>query len=71
MTDTEIKSKAIQILNTSLGTVETERFIALMNKEPFDYTEWQKTLFEGMSLREISSEAMKLQSSKDSFRPSP
>lgn len=48
MTDTEIKFKAIQILNTSLGTVETERFIALMNKEPFDYTEWQETLFEGM-----------------------
>ena len=26
--------------------------------EPFDYTEWQRNLFEGMSVRELSKKAM-------------
>ncbi|MFK5951150.1 MAG: hypothetical protein QM500_20540 [Methylococcales bacterium] len=38
ITDTEIKSKGVQILATHLGDVEMERFIALIQREPFDYT---------------------------------
>ena len=26
-----------------LGAVETEQFIALINRESFDYTEWRKS----------------------------
>ena len=37
---------------------EAERFITLINREPFDYTEWQRNLFEGKSVRELSKEAM-------------
>jgi len=29
-----------------------------MQKEPFDYTQWQQTLFSDMSIEELSSEAM-------------
>ena len=29
------------------------KFIALVNREPFDYTEWQLNLFEGMLVREL------------------
>lgn len=43
MTDTLLKSKAMDILVKSLGVVEAERFIMLILKEPFDYTEWRKT----------------------------
>ena len=43
MTDTLLKSAAMEILVKNLGVVETERFIALILKEPFDYTEWRKT----------------------------
>ena len=32
--------------------------LTLINREPFDYTEWQQNLFEGMSVRELSSMAM-------------
>ena len=39
MTDALLKTKAMDILVKNLGTVETERFIALVLKEPFDYTE--------------------------------
>ena len=42
MTDTLLKSATMSILVNTLGVVEAERFIALILKEPFDYTEWRK-----------------------------
>ena len=45
MTDTLLKSKAMGLLVENLGVVETERFITLILKEPFDYTEWRKENF--------------------------
>ena len=42
MTDTLLKSTAMDILVKNLGIVEAERFIMLILKEPFDYTEWRK-----------------------------
>jgi hypothetical protein len=38
ITDTEIKTKGLQVLTQHLGNIETERFIALIQREPFDYT---------------------------------
>jgi hypothetical protein len=55
--DTEIKLKGIKSLNRDLGSVEAERFISLIQREAFDYTEWQKTLCEGMSIKDISAAA--------------
>jgi len=60
MTDTEIKLKGFQILTESLGNVEAERFIALIQREPFDYTRWRDGLDEDLSIKEISNRAMKL-----------
>jgi len=60
-TDTEIKLLAFEILNHNLGLVETERFIALIQREKFDYTKWRENLFEGLSGEEISKKAMELQ----------
>lgn len=62
MTDTEIRVKGIAALSASLGPVEAERFIALILREPFDYTRWQRTLFEDQSVAEISAEAARLRS---------
>ena len=56
--DSELKLKGLEILPTHLGMVETERFIALIQREPFDYTEWRQHLFEGLSGEEISRRAM-------------
>lgn len=58
MTDTEIKSKGIEILTDGLGLVEAERFVSLIAGERFDYTEWQRTLFEDMSVQELNAAAM-------------
>jgi len=60
ITDTEIKSKGVQILATHLGDVEMERFIALIQREPFDYTKWHQNLVDDISLEELSRKAMSL-----------
>ncbi len=56
--DTEIKVLGFQILTQYLGLVEAERFITLIQREKFDYTQWQQTLFAGLSGEEISRQAM-------------
>ncbi len=57
--DTLVRTEGMKILLEGLGKVDAERFISLIIKEPFDYTKWQKDLFSGMSVRELSSLAMK------------
>ena len=58
ITDSEIKQNGIKTLIENIGLVEAERFIALLRREPFDYTKWRKNLWKGKSAREISKEAM-------------
>ena len=60
ITDTEIKIKGVQILSQYLGDVEAERFIALIQREPFDYTKWHQGQDESLSVEEISKRAMAL-----------
>ncbi len=60
-TDSEIKMSGFEILNHNLGMVETERFIALIQREKFDYTKWRENLFNGLSGKEISKRAMGFQ----------
>jgi hypothetical protein len=57
ITDTEIKIKGFRVLLESLGEVEAERFIALIMREPFDYTKWQRSLLTDKTVAEISSSA--------------
>ncbi len=67
ITDTEIKSKGFQLLARYLGDVEAERFIALIQREPFDYTKWRQDMDEELSIEEISRRAM-AQRRKDTER---
>ena len=60
MTDTEIKLRGFQILTEFLGNIEAERFIALIQREPFDYTKWRDGLDEKLSIEQISQKAMAL-----------
>ncbi len=60
-TDSEIKMSGFEILSKNLGMVETERFIALIQREKFDYTKWRENLFDGLSGEEISKRAMEFQ----------
>jgi len=58
ITDTEIKTKGFQVLAQYLGDIEAERFVALIQREPFDYTKWRQNMDEDLSLEEISQKAM-------------
>jgi hypothetical protein len=53
-----LRNEGMQILISKLGRVEAERFISLIIREPFDYTEWQRNLFNDMSVKELSNLAM-------------
>lgn len=59
MSDTEIKIAALRALVDALGNVQAERFIALIQREPFDYTQWHRTLWPDRPLEELSQAAMK------------
>jgi len=58
-TDTELRVKGIEALIRALGSVDAERFISIILKEPFDYTKWQRNLWPDVSVRELSREAMR------------
>ncbi|HEY2583033.1 MAG TPA: hypothetical protein VGI43_14565 [Mucilaginibacter sp.] len=64
MTDTEVKQKGLGALLDALGEVDAERFITLLNRDPFDYTVWQRNIFENMDINQISSKAMSLKQKK-------
>lgn len=63
ITDTEIRIKGINVLADALGDVDAERFIALIMREPFDYTKWQRKLWVEKTVDEISASAMKFRES--------
>jgi len=54
-----LRNEGMKILINNLGPVEAERFISLIIREPFDYTEWQRDMFNDMSVKELSNFAMK------------
>jgi hypothetical protein len=57
-TEMALREKGMKILLHELGRVEAERFISLIIRDPFDYTEWQRDLFNDMSIKELSNLAM-------------
>lgn len=59
MTDTILRSKAMGILVSNLGVVEAERFIALILREPFDYTVWRnENLHDNIPVETLNQQAV-------------
>lgn len=65
ITDTEIRAMGLRVLAQHLGDIEAERFVALIQRQPFDYTAWRQALDEDLSLDEISRQAMALRSQRN------
>ena len=63
-TDSALKREGMNVLIQKLGYVDAERFVALMNREPFDYTKWRQEHLEDDSVQSVSSKAMKYVSEK-------
>jgi len=56
-TDAMIKREGFQALKEKLGIVEFERFLVILSREKFDYTNWRKQLFEDLTLEELAKKA--------------
>lgn len=56
-TDTDIRFEGIRALMQALGTVEAERFIALINRERFDYSEWRKNQWQDETVESLATRA--------------
>lgn len=70
MTDSELKSKCFTILSEQVGNVEMERFIMLLNRDTFDYTEWRKdNLFQGETVDSLCDQIERFQGSCENARP--
>ena len=52
-TDSEIRSEGMTALLERLGPAEATRFLTLVQREGFDYTEWRQNLFEGKTIDQI------------------
>jgi hypothetical protein len=52
-TDSVIRLEAMDALIATLGMVDAERFISMVKRDAFDYTEWQRKLWDGKSIDEI------------------
>jgi hypothetical protein len=65
ITDTVIKRDGMRVLAENLGIVEAERFITLMLREPFNYTEWQRSLYGDMPVKELYANIKKYETAHD------
>lgn len=59
-TDVEIRLNGFRALVEALGNVDAERFVALINRERFDYTEWRKTQWRSETVASLASKARAL-----------
>jgi hypothetical protein len=65
MTETVLMKTGMRVLIEQLGNINAERFVSILLREPFDYTEWRKdNLCVGMTIEEISKEAMEIYNQK-------
>jgi hypothetical protein len=56
--DTALRCDGMRVLSETLGVVEAERFIAIILREPFDYTKWRQDLFKNVPLETFLEDAM-------------
>lgn len=56
--DTLVRVEAMKALISALGEVDAERFITLVSRDNFDYTQWRHdNLCKGMTFDEIYEDA--------------
>ena len=53
MGESELRVLGIEALNRALGPAEALRFLALFHREPTDYVEISKKIYEGQTVDEI------------------
>ncbi len=56
-TDLELRHDGMKILRNQLGLVESERFLTLMLREPFDYTQWRRDQWNDSTVADLAEKA--------------
>ncbi len=64
-TEAEIRQTGLRALIEALGAVDAERFIAMVNRDCFDYTEWRKTGLPDEDLETLNAQAAEYSRSLD------
>jgi len=59
-TDTEVRATGLQVLLKHLGEVDAERFISMINREKFDYTQWRQQQWQTESVSSLAEQARAL-----------
>jgi hypothetical protein len=52
-TDNALRYEAMELLMRTFGLVDAERFICMVKRDTFDYTEWRRDQWNDMSIDEI------------------
>jgi hypothetical protein len=63
-TDTVLRLEAMDALIATLGEIDAERFISMVKRDTFDYTEWQRDLWKDKSIEEIHALATEYEKSR-------
>ena len=63
-TDSVLRYEAMDILLRAFGMVDTERFITMIKRDNFDYTEWRRGLWNNMTIDEVYAEAVSYHENK-------
>jgi len=56
-TDTALRYEALKLLTQAFGMVDAERFISMIKRDTFDYTEWRRNQWLDKTIDEIYEEA--------------
>lgn len=59
-TDIELRSDAMKLLRNHLGLVDAERFLAMLGRDSFDYTQWRQHQWNDMTVAEIAEKARQM-----------
>ncbi len=57
MNERVLEQSVMKCLIENFGIVDTERFISLIIRNPFNYTEWQRGLYDDMTVEELFQKA--------------
>ncbi len=66
LNDTEIRIGGIEALNRALGPAAALRFLALLHREPTDYVEISRRLYQNQTVDEIFERAKEIGRNKQS-----
>ena len=58
ISDNELTMRGMNLLKEEFGPVDAERFVYVMTRDGFDYTEWHKDLFKGETVRSLGEKIM-------------